>query len=262
VTLQIHSVAVLWLSGTRELPRTLPKTRCINNTLARPSLSSGEQGEPRSAHPLVVCREMLKLSRRAASPVEAPWCFDARLTREELPMEPESGSEGSSTVEPVQVTRICTTTALLGAMLMHSIKRLASEADKAGRRPVIMLHYDLAASFWHREELPMPLLVACQATKSRPRASVAQHGQWGRRPRTAPRWRSTWPRWPASGRTRQSTIGFFGSGRGFRGLLGLPSTETPAQRDDTQDVNDFLTGEKGVSWVASVSASRSLLLVS
>ena len=177
-------------------------------------------------------------------------------------MEPESGSEGSSTVEPVQVTRICTTTALLGAMLMHSIKRLASEADKAGRRPVIMLHYDLAASFWHREELPMPLLVACQATKSRPRASVAQHGQWGRRPRTAPRWRSTWPRWPASGRTRQSTIGFFGSGRGFRGLLGLPSTETPAQRDDTQDVNDFLTREKGVSWVASVSASRSLLLVS
>ena len=214
MTLRIHSVAVLWLSGTRELPRTLPKTRCINNTLARPSLSSGEQGEPRSAHPLVVYREMLKLSRRAASPVEAPWCFDARLTREELPMEPESGSEGSSTVEPVQVTRICTTTALLGAMLMHSIKRLASEADKAGRRPVIMLHYDLAASFWHREELPMPLLVACQATKSRPRASVAQHRQWGRRPRTAPRWRSTWPRWPASGRTRQSTIGFFGSGRG------------------------------------------------
>jgi hypothetical protein len=44
--------------------------------------------------------------------------------------------------------------------------------------------------------------------------------------------------------------------------LGLPSTETTAQRDDTQDVNDFLTGEKGVSWVASVSASRSLLLVS
>jgi hypothetical protein len=38
--------------------------------------------------------------------------------------------------------------------------------------------------------------------------------------------------------------------------------ETPAQRDDTQDVNDFLTREKGVSWVASVSASRSLLLVS
>ena len=56
-------------------------------------------------------------------------------------MEPESGSKGSSTVEPVQVTRTRTTTALLGAMLMHSIKRLASEADKAGRRPVIMLHY-------------------------------------------------------------------------------------------------------------------------
>ena len=155
---------------------------------------------------MVVYREMLKLSRRAASPVEAPWCPDARLTREELPMEPESGSEGSSTVEPVQVTRTRTTTALLGAMLMHSIKRLASEADKAGRRPV---HYYLAASFWHREELPMPLLAACEATKSRPRASVAQHRQWGRRPRNAPRWRSTWPRWPASGRTRQSTFGLF-----------------------------------------------------
>ena len=60
-------------------------------------------------------------------------------------MEPESGSEGSSTVEPVQVTRTRTTTAVLGAMLMHSIKRLASEADKAGRRPVIMLHYIVLA---------------------------------------------------------------------------------------------------------------------
>ena len=131
VTLRIHSVAVLWLSGS-ELPRTLPKTRITMHSTLAPvlSLSSGEQGEPRSARPLVVYREMLKLSRRAASPVEAPWCPDARLTREELPMEPESGSEGSSTVEPVQVTRTRTTTALLGAMLMHSIKRPAS----CGRR--------------------------------------------------------------------------------------------------------------------------------
>ena len=160
-------------------------------------------------------------------------------------MEPESGSEGSSTVEPVQVTRICTTTALLGAMLMHSIKRLASEADKAGRRPVIMLHYDLAASFWHREELPMPLLVACQATKSRPRASVAQHGQWGRRPRTAPRWRSTWPRWPASGRTRQSTIGFFGRKRAERGF-GLPSRDSSAARRYAGRERLFDRRERGV----------------
>ena len=113
---------------------------------------------------------MLKLSRRAAGPVEAPWCPDARLTREELPMEPESGSEGSSRVEPVQVTRTRTTTALLGAMLMHSIKRLASEADKAGRRPVIMLHYDLAASSSGREAA-MPLSVACQATNQQVKAT-------------------------------------------------------------------------------------------
>ena len=58
-------------------------------------------------------------------------------------MEPESGSEGSSMVEPVQVTRTRTTTALLGAVLMLCINMLASEADKAGRRPVIMIHYDL-----------------------------------------------------------------------------------------------------------------------
>ena len=113
----------------------------------------------------MVYREILKLSRRAASSVGAPWCPDALLTREELPTEPESGSESSSTVEPVQVTRTRTTTAFLGAMLMHIIRRLAFEAYKAGRRPVIMLHYNLAAS---TEELPMPLLVACQATKTRP----------------------------------------------------------------------------------------------
>jgi hypothetical protein len=53
----------------------------------------------------------------------------------------------------------------------------------------------------------------------------------------------------------------FSDGSGRSEVLGFRA-ETPAQRDDTQDVNDFLTGEKGVSWVASVSASRSLLLVS
>ena len=65
------------------------------------------------------------------------------LTQEELPAEPESGSEGSSMVEPVQMTRTRTTTALLGVVLMHSVDRLASRADMAGRRPVIMYHYDL-----------------------------------------------------------------------------------------------------------------------
>ena len=39
-------------------------------------------------------------------------------------MEPGSGSEGSSTVEPVQVTRTRTTTALLGAVLMHRVDRV------------------------------------------------------------------------------------------------------------------------------------------
>ena len=61
------------------------------------------------------------------------------LTREELPAEPESGFEGSSTVEPVQVATTRTTTALLGATFIHSGDRLASIADKAGRRPVLMI---------------------------------------------------------------------------------------------------------------------------
>ena len=97
-------------------------------------VSSGEQGERRSARPWVVNREMLELSRRATSPVEAPWCSDALLTREELPTEPGSDSEGSSTVELEQVVTTHTTTALLGAVLIHSVDRLASRADKAAWR--------------------------------------------------------------------------------------------------------------------------------
>ena len=62
-------------------------------------------------------------------------------------MEPDSGSIGSSTVEPVQVTRARTTAALLGAVLMLNVDRLASRADKDGRRPVIMFHYTLGINW-------------------------------------------------------------------------------------------------------------------
>ena len=59
-------------------------------------------------------------------------------------------------------------------------------------------------------------------------------------------------------------LAFSQAGGDFVGFWASEQRETPAQRDDTstQEVNDFLTGSKGVSWVASVSASRSLLLVS
>ena len=86
---------------------------------------------------------MLELSRRATSPVEAPWCSDALLTQSELPEKPESGSSGSSTTQPLQVTSERTAKAFLGSVLMHCVDRLASRANKAGRRPVIMCHYDL-----------------------------------------------------------------------------------------------------------------------
>ena len=54
---------------------------------------------------------------------------------------------GSSTTEPVEVTSARTIKALLGTLLVHYIERLAYRADKAGRRPVIILlqrKYDVA----------------------------------------------------------------------------------------------------------------------
>ena len=63
------------------------------------------------------------------------WC-GAILTREELPAKPDSGSGGSSTVEPVQETRTRTTKALLSEVLMRCVERFASMADEAGRRPL------------------------------------------------------------------------------------------------------------------------------
>ena len=88
----------------------------------------------------------MKLELSASTTTQAPAAMDAEelATQEELPAEPESGSEGSSMVEPVQVTRERTTTALLGAVLMYSVNKLATRADKAGRHPVIMLHCNLA----------------------------------------------------------------------------------------------------------------------
>ena len=65
------------------------------------------------------------------------------LTQCELPEKPESGSSGSSTTQPLQVTSERSAKALLGSVLMHCVDRLASRADKAARRPVIMCHYDL-----------------------------------------------------------------------------------------------------------------------
>ena len=77
-------------------------------------------------------------------------------------MEADSASNGSSTVESVQVTRTRTTTALLGAMSMHIVNRLTSSAGKAGRRPVFMLHYDLRHRCGYCE-LPVPH--RCQPAK-------------------------------------------------------------------------------------------------
>ena len=67
-------------------------------------------------------------------------------TQEELPAEPGSGFAGSSTVVSISMTRIGSGTELLRISLMHGLDNVLGRAAKAGRRPVIMLHYDLAAS--------------------------------------------------------------------------------------------------------------------
>ena len=60
-------------------------------------------------------------------------------TQEELPAEPESGSEGSSTVESTSVTRKRSDAGLLCISLMHGIDNVLGRAAKAGRRPVTMV---------------------------------------------------------------------------------------------------------------------------
>ena len=60
-------------------------------------------------------------------------------TQEELPAEPESGSEGSSTVESTSVTRKRSDAGLLCISLMHDLNNVLGRAAKTGRRPVITI---------------------------------------------------------------------------------------------------------------------------
>ena len=57
------------------------------------------------------------------------------LTQEELPAEPGSGSEGSSTVESTLATSMRPATALLVTMLTDGLEIVLGSAAKAGRRP-------------------------------------------------------------------------------------------------------------------------------
>ena len=77
------------------------------------------------------------------------------LTQCELPEKPESGSSGSSTTQPLQVTSERTAKALLGSVLMYCIDRLASRAYKAGQRPVLICRLLLHRPWDERAEEPL-----------------------------------------------------------------------------------------------------------
>ena len=57
------------------------------------------------------------------------------LTQEELPAEPGSGSEGSSTVESTLASSMRPATVLLVTMLTDGLETVLGSAAKAGRRP-------------------------------------------------------------------------------------------------------------------------------
>ena len=77
---------------------------------------------------------------------------DVMLTQEELPTEPGSGYEGSSTIESTLTSSMRSATALLVTMLTDGLENGLGEAAKAGRRPY---HHDHTRPHHQRlNELP------------------------------------------------------------------------------------------------------------
>ena len=114
VTLRIHSVAVGSSHGSDPPGAFFVKTRsslsmshegCKHARDVSLFRRAGRAKERSSVGGLSRDVEALKESCKSSrGAMAAAWCPDALVTREELPTEPDSGSEGSSTVEPVQVT--------------------------------------------------------------------------------------------------------------------------------------------------------------
>ena len=104
-----------------------------------PRTHNGPRHGPRIGRTHELPAAKLEISRSATSPVEAPQCLDAILTQEELSAEPESGFEGSSTVESTWMTRMSSGTGLLCTSLMLGIGNVLGRAAKAGRGPVLMI---------------------------------------------------------------------------------------------------------------------------
>ena len=102
-------------------------------------LSPVSPSEPHSAShsegPQMVRRMKLEISVSTPTSMQTPVCSDVLLTQEELPGKPESGSEGSSTVESIWTTSMRSATALLVTSLTDCLESVLRSAAKAGRRP-------------------------------------------------------------------------------------------------------------------------------
>ena len=102
-------------------------------------LSSGGRHGPRIDRTHRVPQRKLELSASTTDVRRTPMGAETCRTQEELPAEPESGSEGSSTVESTSVTRKRSDAGLLCISLMHDLNNVLGRAAKTGRRPVITI---------------------------------------------------------------------------------------------------------------------------
>ena len=111
-----------------------------NGVFVRPLvLSSGGRHGPRIDRTHSVPQRKLELSASTTDVRRTQMGAETCRTQEELPAEPGSGSEGSSTVEFTSVTRKRADAGLLCISLMNGIDNVLGRAAKAGHRPVIMV---------------------------------------------------------------------------------------------------------------------------
>ena len=105
--------------------------------LSRPSLGPSARAEDRS-DAWAPRGEVGALGEYYRCPADGDGCRDMP-NASELPAEPGSGSEGSSTVESTSTTRKRSDAGLLCISLMHDLNNVLGRAAKTGRRPVITI---------------------------------------------------------------------------------------------------------------------------
>ena len=104
---------------------------------SRPSLGPSARAEDRS-DAWAPRGEVVALGELCKCPADGDGCRDMP-NASELPAEPGSGSEGSSSVESTSTTRKRSGRGLLLISMMHDLDNVLGRALKAGRRPY---HHD------------------------------------------------------------------------------------------------------------------------